>query len=149
MDAGRAVLVALRRIIQATDFNANLLARQTELATSQLLVLQLLEGSQSMTIGDLANENYIADNADFASPDEVSTFVRVNRFNDSSIDMLLYCFTRTTDWGAWLKIKEELAYKVKEIVEGAGTGFAFPSQSLYVHALPSEKPDVFTPRADD
>ena len=76
------MLVALRRIIQATDFNANLLARQTELATSQLLVLQLLEGSQSMTIGDLANENYIADNADFASPDEVSTFVRVNRFND-------------------------------------------------------------------
>jgi small-conductance mechanosensitive channel len=86
---------------------------------------------------------------DLASPDEVSTFVRVDRFNDSSIDMLLYCFTRTTDWGAWLKIKEELAYKMKEIVEGAGTGFAFPSQSLYVHTLPSEKPDVFTPPADD
>jgi DNA-binding MarR family transcriptional regulator len=56
MDAGKTVLVALRRIIQATDFNAKLLARQTELTTSQLLVLQLLEGGQSMTIGDLARQ---------------------------------------------------------------------------------------------
>ena len=56
MDSGRAVLVELRRIIQATDFNAKLLARQTALTTSQLLVLQLLEGGQSMTIGELAKQ---------------------------------------------------------------------------------------------
>ncbi len=56
MDAGKAVLVALRRIIQTTDFNAKLLARQTELTTSQLLVLQLLEGEKEMTIGDIAKQ---------------------------------------------------------------------------------------------
>ena len=90
-------------------------------------------------------ENYVTDNADFAPADEVATFVRIDSFNDSSIDILLYCFTRTTKWGEWLKIKEELAYKVKEIVEGAGTGFAFPSRSVYVHALPAENPEAFTP----
>ncbi len=93
-------------------------------------------------------EEYITGNDEFASPDEVATFIRIDSFNDSSIDILLYCFTRTTKWGEWLKIKEELAFKVKEIVEGAGTGFAFPSRSLYVHTLPSEKPEVFTPPSD-
>ncbi|MDX1581006.1 MAG: mechanosensitive ion channel, partial [Alphaproteobacteria bacterium] len=76
---------------------------------------------------------------------EASTFVRIDSFNDSSIDILLYCFTRTTNWGEWLEIKERLALKVKEIVEGAGTGFAFPSRSLYVESLPGEAPEVYVP----
>ena len=33
---------------------------------------------------------------DFAKPPEVSTFVRIDSFNDSSIDIMLYCFTVTT-----------------------------------------------------
>ena len=88
-------------------------------------------------------ESYILTNDDFAKPPEVSTFVRIDKFNDSSIDIMLYCFTRTTNWGEWLEIKESLAYKIKDIVEGAGTGFAFPSQSLYVESLPEGTPDIF------
>jgi len=33
------------------------------------------------------------------------------------------------------------------IVEGAGSAFAFPSQSVYVESLPTEMPEVFVPRA--
>jgi len=87
-------------------------------------------------------ERYVHESPDFADPAEVSTFVRIDSFNDSSIDIMLYCFTRTTVWGEWLEIKEQLAYKVKEIVEGAGTGFAFPSRSLYLETLP-DAPEVF------
>jgi len=47
-----------------------------------------------------------------------------------------------TDWGEWLEIKESLALTIKDIVESAGTGFAFPSRSLYVESLP-DAPDVF------
>lgn len=90
-------------------------------------------------------EQYIHENDAFASPDDVSTFVRIDRFSDSSIDILLYCFTKTTVWGEWLAIKEELACKVKEIVESAGTGFAFPSRSLYLERLPDDAPEVFVP----
>lgn len=92
-------------------------------------------------------EAYILDSAEFAGPEEVATFVRIDRFSDSSIDIMLYCFTNTTQWGEWLEIKERLAYAVKEIVEGAGTGFAFPSQSLYVQAVPGEAPELFMPPA--
>ena len=65
---------------------------------------------------------------------------------------MLYCFTKTTKWGEWLAAKEELAYKIKSIVEGHGTGFAFPSTSLYVETLPFGKPEMFSvpgnPRKD-
>ncbi|MFN3230852.1 MAG: mechanosensitive ion channel family protein [Alphaproteobacteria bacterium] len=94
-------------------------------------------------------ESYVLGNDDFAQPPEVSTFVRIDSFNDSSIDIMLYCFTKTTRWGEWLEIKEQLAYNVKEIVEGAGTGFAFPSQSIYVESLPADRPEVFVPPGQD
>jgi MscS family membrane protein len=81
--------------------------------------------------------DYLRTNPDFAPESEVATFVRVDRFTDSSIDIMIYCFTKTTNWGEWLAIKETLALKIKEIVEGAGAGFAFPTQSIYVEALPT------------
>jgi MscS family membrane protein len=92
-------------------------------------------------------EAYVLDSPEFAKPPEVATFVRIDRFSDSSIDIMLYCFTKTTDWGDWLEIKERLACKIKDIVEGAGSSFAFPSQSLYVETLPTETPESFVPPA--
>ena len=80
-----------------------------------------------------------------AHPPEVPTFVRIDAFNDFSIDILVYCFTRTTIWGEWLRIKEELAYHIKEVVEGAGSGFAFPSRSLYVETMPEDTAEAFVP----
>ncbi|MDG2044910.1 MAG: mechanosensitive ion channel family protein, partial [Maricaulis sp.] len=76
--------------------------------------------------------DYVLTHPEYAVPPEVSTFMRVDSFNASSIDFMLYCFTKTTDWGKWLELKEELAFKIKEIVEEAGTDFAFPSQSIYL-----------------
>ena len=93
-------------------------------------------------------ETYIHNSDAFADPKDVATFVRIDSFNDSSIDIMVYCFTKTTVWGEWLEVKEALAYRIKEVVEGAGTGFAFPSRSLYVEALPGGAPEVFSPPGD-
>lgn len=68
----------------------------------------------------------------FAQPPEVPLAMRVDSFGASSIDLLLVCFTNTTAWNEWLELKEELAFAMKEIVEGAGTAFAFPSTSVYM-----------------
>ena len=81
-------------------------------------------------------ERYVLDTPDFESPSKVSTFVRIDRFSDSSIDIMLYCFTKTTNWGEWLRVKEDLSYRIKEIVDDAGTSFAFPSRSLYLETVP-------------
>ncbi len=93
-------------------------------------------------------EAYILDNDAFEKPPLVPTFVRIDAFSDSSIDIMLYCFTRTTVWGEWLEIKEALAYRIKEIVEEAGSGFAFPSRSLYIETGSSDAPEVFVPPAE-
>jgi len=85
--------------------------------------------------------DYVLTHPEYAQPPEVSTFMRVDSFGPSSIDFMLYCFTKTTNWGEWLRLKEELAFKIKEIVEGAGTGFAFPSTSVYIE----QDAEVFTP----
>jgi len=90
-------------------------------------------------------EAYILESDEFAHPPEVPTFVRIEGFSDSSIDLMVYCFTRSTDWGTWLEIKERLACAIKEIVEAAGTGFAFPSQSIYVESLPEGEMPAFNP----
>ncbi len=90
-------------------------------------------------------ERYVTENDAFVPADTASTFVRIDAFGDSAINIMLYCFTRTTNWGQWLEIKENLAYEIKAIVEGAGSSFAFPSRSLYVETLPGEAPEIFAP----
>ena len=77
-------------------------------------------------------ENFIQNNQDFIVNDEYQLFVRVEKFNDSSIDILIYTFTNTNDWQSYLAIKEKLALEIKFIVENNHSSFAFPSTSIYV-----------------
>ena len=92
-----------------------------------------------------AIEKYIVDSDNFANPSEISTYVHIDSFNDSSIDIMIYCFTKTTVWGEFLKVKEDLAYRIKEIIESAGAEFAFPSQSVYVESTLANQPEIFVP----
>ncbi len=88
----------------------------------------------------------IKDKNDFAKNENSGFFVRIDSFSDSSIDMLVQVFTVTNDWSEFLKIKEELAVSIIEIVETNNAGFAFPSQSLYVESFPNEKSEIFNPK---
>lgn len=91
---------------------------------------------------------YLASVDDFVQPPLAPLFVRVDSFGASSIDIMVYCFTRTTVWGEWLDVKEALAYRIKQIVEGAGTGFAFPSRSIYVETIPPSVDEVVAARKE-
>ena len=69
-----------------------------------------------------------------------SSYVRIDNFSDSSIDMLVQCFTKTINWDEYMEIKERLAINIKEVVESEKAGFAFPSQSIYVESMPGDEP---------
>ncbi len=58
-------------------------------------------------------------------------FVRFSEYNDSSLDILLYFFTNTILWGEYLAVREEVNFKIMEILEEADVSVAFPSRSLY------------------
>ena len=77
-------------------------------------------------------KNYINSSEDFIVNDSYKAFIRIDKFNDSSIDILIYCFTSTNDWEKFLEIKENLAMVVKKKIEELGLNFAFPSQSIYI-----------------
>ncbi|MCA0175548.1 MAG: mechanosensitive ion channel family protein [Proteobacteria bacterium] len=82
-------------------------------------------------------EAYLLASPDFVCPPEAPVIVRIDSFGDSAINLMLYTFTRTTDWGEWLRIKEALALFIKTLVAEVGSDFAFPSQSIYVETLPT------------
>jgi MscS family membrane protein len=75
-------------------------------------------------------ENYINSSDDFNQSAGVA--VRIEKFSDSSIDLLVRCFTNSNSWSNSLEVKERLAIEIKQIVEKNGASFAFPSQSIYI-----------------
>ena len=57
--------------------------------------------------------------------------VYLDEFTDSSINILIYCFTKSVNWEDWLATKEDVMHKIMEIFEINNIEFAFPSLSLY------------------
>ncbi len=66
---------------------------------------------------------------------KTTQLVYFDRFSDSSLDILIYAFSKTTSWEKWLEVKEDVLYKTWEILEQHGLEFAFPSQSLYIEKI--------------
>jgi small-conductance mechanosensitive channel len=58
--------------------------------------------------------------------------VYLDALGDSSIDILIYCFSKTVDWQGWLEVKQDVIFRCCAIVEANGLNIAFPSQTLYL-----------------
>ncbi|MHC3993285.1 mechanosensitive ion channel family protein [Thiomicrolovo sp. ZZH C-3] len=62
---------------------------------------------------------------------KTSLMVYLDQLSASSMDILIYTFTNTVNWEEWLSIKQDIIFKIWEILDANGLEFAFPSQSLY------------------
>ncbi len=60
-----------------------------------------------------------------------TTLVFMDEFADSSINILVYCFSRTVAWEEWLEIKEDVMFKIAEIIKKNKLDFAYPTLTLY------------------
>jgi len=58
--------------------------------------------------------------------------VRFAGYGDFSLNIELFAFVNTREWDEYLAVQEDLYLRIKDIVEDCGTGFAFPSQTLYM-----------------
>lgn len=58
--------------------------------------------------------------------------VRFTDFGESSLNIRIYCFTRTTDFAEFQAIKEELNFKIMQLLEELDVEMAFPSQTIYL-----------------
>jgi MscS family membrane protein len=57
--------------------------------------------------------------------------VSFNEWADSSINLLVYCFTRTTVWSEYLAVQQTIFLAIAKIVQEAGGNFAFNCTTLY------------------
>jgi MscS family membrane protein len=51
--------------------------------------------------------------------------VNLTKFNESSVDISIYCFSTTVDWETWLKVREELMFEIINIVKKNNSDFAY------------------------
>jgi MscS family membrane protein len=53
-------------------------------------------------------------------------------FGAHSLDIEIFAQVRTSDWNEFLKVREDVFLRIMQIVHDSGTGFAFPSQTIYL-----------------
>jgi len=58
--------------------------------------------------------------------------VYLDKVSDSSLDILIYAFSKTTNWDEWLAVKQDVIFKIWAILEKYDIEFAFPSRSIYI-----------------
>jgi MscS family membrane protein len=61
-----------------------------------------------------------------------SARVRFIGFGDSSLDLEVFAYVLERDYGVFLPIQEDLLLRIMDIVGRSGSGFAFPSQTIYL-----------------
>ncbi len=60
-------------------------------------------------------------------------------FNESSLDIFIYCFTNTTVWSEYLEVRQDVNLKIMGILEDGDISLAFPSRSIYLENPVEEK----------
>ena len=74
--------------------------------------------------------------------------VRFVRFGAYSLDVEVFAYVNAADYPAFLGVQEELLMRIMGIVKYAGTGFAFPSQTMYMRPDSPELPELPIKMAD-
>jgi len=99
-------------------------------------IREMLDKHKGIATKNTAYEYTKAHSAKLVSKDDAdgvkkTLLVYLDQFSDSSINILVYCFTKSVDWEEWLRVKEDVMYKIMEIFERNNLEFAFPSLSVY------------------
>lgn len=71
---------------------------------------------------------------------ERTLIVNLLRFGPSSLDIMVYTFTKTTAWVEFHGIKEDVLLKIASIVAARGGEIAFPTRTVQMAALPAPEP---------
>lgn len=58
--------------------------------------------------------------------------VRFSDYGPSSLDVSIRIYALTREFNDFFAIKEDVLFRIKTIVQQSGTGFAFPSQTVYM-----------------
>jgi MscS family membrane protein len=57
--------------------------------------------------------------------------VYLDEFGSSSIDILVYCFSRSVVWNEWHEVKEDVMFKIADILKANNLEFAYPTMMIH------------------
>ena len=60
-----------------------------------------------------------------------TSLVYMDEFADSSINILVYCFSKTVVWAEWLDVKEDVMFKIAAILQKNHLEFAYPALTIH------------------
>ena len=64
--------------------------------------------------------------------------VYFNAFGASSLDFFIYCFTKTTVWTEYHRVKQDVLFQVYDLISQQGADVAFPTQTLHLQVEPEQ-----------
>ena len=64
--------------------------------------------------------------------DASSARIRFIGFGEASLDLEVFCYVMTADFEVFLEVREELSLRFMDAIAASGTGFALPSQAVYL-----------------
>ncbi len=67
-----------------------------------------------------------------ASGIKTTLLVHIDEFADSSINILVYTFSKTVKWNEWLEVKQDVMLKIWDILDKNHLEIAFPTQTIHI-----------------
>ncbi len=64
--------------------------------------------------------------------DQEFFFVKFSDIEESSLNIMIYCFTKTTAWVEYMDARENLLLQIMDIIDELGIRIGYPSRSLYM-----------------
>lgn len=104
-------------------------SRMTHRRISESIGVRYDDFSKVRTIVEQTRE-YVMNHEDLDT--NVTTMVHFNTYGASSLDIMIYCFTKTVVWTEYHAVREEVLLRIGEIIQENGAEIAFPTRTLKV-----------------
>jgi len=89
-------------------------------------------------VGSIGRRKSLIESSDLLGV-KSTLLVHVDSFGESSINILIYAFSKTINWSSWLEVKEDIMMKIWQILEKNSLEMAFPTQTIHLKDDTSEQ----------
>jgi len=91
-----------------------------------------LRYDDAAAIPDIVDEVRQMLDADEAIDSDQVILTYLDSLGESAINLLVYCYTHTTDWAEYLAVKQSVLQRVQDVVRDHGAAIAFPTRTMHV-----------------
>jgi MscS family membrane protein len=88
--------------------------------------------SDAAAIPDIVDEvRHMLDEDEAIDSDQV-ILTYLDSLGESALNLLVYCYTHTTDWAEYLAVKQSVLQRVQDVVRDHGAAIAYPTTTMHV-----------------